>query len=404
MFLPKQQLILETTKRFPFYSGAFGAGKTLLGCHKVIKECLEYPRSVWLCAAQTYPQLRDTVLVTFLQEIDLLQKAFDEAGAGIRLIKDFNKTELRVTFYNGSVVLFRSCEDFSKFKSLNLDGFFVDEPTDISLDVFNMLQGRLRGRHTRHHFGLLCGNPAGRGCWLYPVFFEHPPSDDYFVVQTSTYDNSFLEASYVKSLEDSYDADWTRRYLRGEWFTMEGLVYSEFDRAVHVGDFRERAFSWYHGSLDWGFRNPSCFLLFGHDGDDNLYVVGEFYKSGLTAVELAQVVRDVVAPVSGSFTSVYADPSMPAAIEEIGRFVSCEAADNDVLGGIGRVKSRLHQRKLFIDRGCVSLVRELESYHYEKEGRGQEFSEVPCKRDDHAVDALRYGCAETGGTRAFFIG
>ena len=67
-FLPKQRLILETKHRFPFYSGAFGAGKTLLGCHKVIKECLENPGSNWLCASQTYPQVRDTVLKTFLED------------------------------------------------------------------------------------------------------------------------------------------------------------------------------------------------------------------------------------------------------------------------------------------------------------------------------------------------
>ena len=134
-FLPKQKLILETDKRFPFYSGGFGAGKTLLGCHKVIKECLENPGSVWLCASQTYPQLRDTVLVTFMQEVNLLQKKFDDSNAYINLIKDFNKTELKLVFYNDSTVLFRSCDDYSKFKSLSISGFFVDEPADISIDV-----------------------------------------------------------------------------------------------------------------------------------------------------------------------------------------------------------------------------------------------------------------------------
>ncbi len=404
VFLPKQRLILETEKRFPFYSGAFGAGKTILGCHKVIKEVLEYPGSVWLCASQTYPQLRDTVLTTFLQELELMQKAFDGAGAGVELIKDYNRTELKITLYNGSVVLFRSCEDFSKFKSLNLDGFFLDEPTDVSQDVFNMLQGRLRGHHTKHHFGVLCGNPANRNCWLYSLFFEHPPSGDYFVVTTSSYDNSFLPVGYVQSLEQSYDADWTRRYLKGEWFTMEGLIYSEFDRDVHVGDFGGRVFNEYRAGLDYGFRNPSCLLVVGVDGDDNFYVVLEFYKSGLTISELAGCIRDVVAPFVGNFREICADPSMPAAIEEIGRLVRCVAGDNDVVAGISRIKTLLRQHRLFIDRGCVHLIKELEGYHYEKVKGRDDVSELPVKRDDHAVDSLRYCLFQKEcGTGDFFI-
>jgi len=306
--------------------------------------------------------------------------------------------------YNGSVVLFRSCEDYSKFKSLNLDGFFLDEPTDVSQDVFNMLQGRLRGRHTKHHYGVLCGNPANRSCWLYGLFFEHPPSDDYFVVQTSSYDNLFLPDGYIKSLESSYDADWTRRYLKGEWFTIEGLIYSEFDRDVHVGDYRERVFNEYRAGLDYGFRNPSCLLVVGVDGDGNFFVVCEFFKAGLTISELAVQIQGVVAPFVAGFHEIMADPSMPAAIEEIGRLVRCVAGDNDVAGGIGRVKSLLKQKRLFIDRGCVNLIRELEGYHYEKEGRGQEFCETPCKRDDHAVDSLRYCLFQKDmGTGDFFV-
>jgi len=404
VFLQKQKLILETKKRFPFYSGAFGAGKTILGCHKVIRECLENPHSVWLCASQTYPQLRDTVLVTFLQELNLLQKAFDEADASVELIKDYNRTELKIMLYNGSVVMFRSCEDFSKFKSLNLDGFFLDEPADVSQDVFNMLQGRLRGRHTKHHYGVLCGNPANKNCWLYSLFFEHPPNDDYFVVTTSSYDNSFLPDGYVSSLEASYDEDWTRRYLKGEWFTMEGLIYNEFDRDVHVGDYGGRVFNEYRAGLDYGFRNPSCLLVVGVDSDDKFFVVCEFYKSGLTISDLAGQIKEAVGPFLGSFREICGDPSAPAVIEEVGRFVRCVAGDNDVIAGISRVKALLRQHRLFIDRSCVNLIKELEGYHYEKDkGRG-DVSELPVKKDDHAVDSLRYCLYQKEqGTGDFYV-
>jgi len=402
-FLPKQKLILETTKRFPFYAGGFGSGKTLLGCHKVIKECLENPRSVWLCASQTFPQCRDTVLVTFLQEVALIQKHFDDAGISMKLVKDYNKTELRITFYNGSVVLFRSCEDYSKFKSLTLSGFFLDEPVDVAQDVFNMLQGRLRDRHTKHHFGVLAGNPTNKSSWLFELYFKNPPSDDYLAVQTSTYDNTFLPDGYIKSMEESYDVDWTRRYLKGEWFNFEGLVYSEFDRSVHVGDYRGNVYNTYYGGFDFGFKNPSCLLIIAKDSDDNLIVLQELYQSGLTLTELGDRVGEMVKPFLGNFRKVFADPSMPIAIEEIKKHCRCEAGNNDVLNGITAVKSLFKTRKLFVDRCCVNLIRELESYQYEKDSRTKVFSESPVKRDDHAVDALRYAIAETSIRRKFVM-
>ena len=61
--------------------------------------------------------------------------------------------------------------------------------------------------------------------------------------------------------------------------------------------------------------------------------------------------------------------------------------NKDLFAGIGRVKSYLKrgngQPDLYIFRGCVHLIRELKGYFW---GEG----DVPKKRDDHALDALRY--------------
>ena len=62
---------------------------------------------------------------------------------------------------------------------------------------------------------------------------------------------------------------------------------------------------------------------------------------------------------------------------------------------------------MLIDKNCVNLIREIESYRYEKNTYGRNYSERPVKKDDHAVDALRYalmGIGDFGGTTAFMIG
>lgn len=61
--------------------------------------------------------------------------------------------------------------------------------------------------------------------------------------------------------------------------------------------------------------------------------------------------------------------------------------DKDLFAGIARVKSYLkgeHGRpKLYIFENCVNLIREIKGYFW---GEG----DVPKKRDDHALDELRY--------------
>jgi len=407
-FLPKQRIVLEAKQKFPYYLGGFGSGKSLIGAHRIIRSSLENPGSVSLCGSQSYPLLRDSVVKTFIEELALLQKRFDNENIGIDLIADFNKTELKLTFFNGSEVLFRSTEDPSKFKSINLDFFWLDEPADIQEETFFMLVGRLRGKHTRNHFGVLTGNPSHPGHWLYKLYVESPPSADYLLVHSSSYENSFLPDGYVDSMEKSYSEDYAARYLRGEWVLFEGLVYSEFSRDVHVKDFTgvRHSFSEYWGGLDVGFRNPSCFLVLARDGDGNICVLEEFYESGKTSGELTAVINSFISRYGSNFSRVFVDPSASMVVEELSRAGVCAVgADNDVQAGVTVVKNLLHQNALRVDLGCSRLIHEIESYQYCKNRSGV-FLETPLKKNDHAVDSLRYavmGCRGNVGTSDFYV-
>jgi len=66
-------------------------------------------------------------------------------------------------------------------------------------------------------------------------------------------------------------------------------------------------------------------------------------------------------------------------------------ANNDVETGISKLKSFFKNDIVHVDRRCKNLIKELESYRYER-GRStsKNQSEMPVKKDDHACDALRY--------------
>jgi phage terminase large subunit len=88
------------------------------------------------------------------------------------------------------------------------------------------------------------------------------------------------------------------------------------------------------------------------------------------------------------------DPSEPEHIEVFKRAgFGAKAADNAVIPGIQEVQRRLKVKgdgkpSLFISPKCANLISELESYVWD------EAKDKPVKANDHAMDALRYLCAE----------
>jgi len=406
-FLPKQQEVLDALKeyRYVLYSGAFGAGKTILLCNAILGKAIDNPKSRWLIGCQTYPMLRDTVIHTFFEELDLYQSALKEKGINIELTQSWNKSETIWHAYNGSEILFRSCEEPSKFKSLNLDGFGLDEPVDIDEGIFLMLQGRLRGTSVKNQIGLLTGNPSGYLSWVYQYFFGEKKRPEYKVIETSTYDNTFLPPQYIKSMEDSYDVDYTRRYLQGKWGDFEGLIYKDFKKEKHVGDFSGKVFKHYIAGYDDGYRNPACLLIGGVDADNKLTIIHEYYRKDRTNDEIAEDIKPLF--LKYQFRKIFCDPSGLNAIETFKRKgMRAVDADNTRIGansGMSKVKSLFKQDMIFIDVSCKNVVKELESYRYEKDKATGNYNEEPVKKDDHAVDALRYLVSEYEPFRKFVM-
>ena len=62
---PAQQAFLDSEARFSFYVGGVGAGKTTAGALRALAHALDYPGSLGLIGAPTYPMLRDTTQRTF---------------------------------------------------------------------------------------------------------------------------------------------------------------------------------------------------------------------------------------------------------------------------------------------------------------------------------------------------
>ncbi len=394
--LPQQYRFITSQATFKLYSGAFGAGKTLAGAHHMILHCLQNKRVLWLATCQTYPMLKDSVLRTVLNELDLYQKAFDEAGLRINIVAHFNRSENKIVLFNGSEMIFRSADKASKFKSINLDGFWIDEAVDVPESIFLMLQGRLRNTGPAKKFGILTSNPDNTENWVYKKFLDpRTKLQDSAVFHSSTYDNHYLEESFIRNLEDSFDKDYAERYLKGKWGSFKGLIFPEFSKQEHVTTPKlywkhYPPIEYYIGGYDDGFKAPCCFLLIGVSGGTHphFFVSKEFFREGLSPSLIAQEVKRIYS--RWGVLVVYCDPSaanIQAEFRNLGMVV--RPANPSVHEGIKHLKALIHERRLHINDECVNLIRELQNYKWKRDRLGNEL-EIPFKHDDHAIDALRY--------------
>lgn len=198
----------------------------------------------------------------------------------------------------------------------------------------------------------------------------------------------------------------------GRVTTAVGLVYP-FDRAVHVVPSFTPPLEWpRYLSIDFGTRNPACWLWGAVDGkDDVLHVWREHYAAGMTikqhvahvtGLEVTEANLPAIAQYwrDQNFAGVVADPEdLDARLELAELGLETTAANKAIRHGIDVVSGRMAQdangNPHVVYHDCVvNLIREKEGYRWPKSRPGavNDGTENPVKKDDHAMDALRYLC------------
>lgn len=232
--------------------------------------------------------------------------------------------------------------------------------------------------------------------------------------------------------------------MTGQFASYEGAIYKGFEPRIHlVGDevinFPPNIF--HRRGIDWGSgpENAFCCLWLYRNGLGQWFVYDEYYSTDqlkTTIDHLCEVQDRWPWPENNPhYGSSWADPSEPdyfrmaAALTQYRpdyEPMSLSRASNSVLPGIehvqsllkpqipvevldpetGRIKTVL-QPKLFIHRtNCPHLARQMRTYRWLKSNdiglNPRDARREPLKKDDHAVDGLRYplfseACL-TGGT------
>ena len=257
----QQAGFMASTASRLLFSGAFGAGKTLVLCAKGLKLSLDYPGNFGLIARKVRATLAQTTLKTFMERV-----------CPVELIADYNKSERLVTLLNGSQILFGGLDDPLKLGSLELGWAGIDEAIESTEDDWKMLEGRLRLPGVPHVM-MAATNPGPPAHYLYRMFFAEHRGEVY---QAGTLENPELPADYIARLGE-FEGTYYDRYVLGKWVGMEGLVYSAFDERVCRIPRFEIPKEWpiYVGH-DFGDANTAALFYAGNPGTGEFFAFAEY--------------------------------------------------------------------------------------------------------------------------------
>ena len=150
--------------------GGYGSSKSYHIVLKIILKCYAEKRKV-LVVREVYDTHRDSTFSLFkeiLEGMNLLANTKKERRHKVVA----KESPFKLTFPNGSEVIFKGMDKPEKLKSLNgVTIVWLEECSEIKYDGYKELLGRLRHPTLKLHF-ILSTNPVGTDNWVYTHFFK----------------------------------------------------------------------------------------------------------------------------------------------------------------------------------------------------------------------------------------
>lgn len=429
--IPAQRQFMESKHPEVLYSGAFGAGKSRVGCEKGLFLSIKYPGNKGLIVRKVFSDLRITTMDTWFRYV---------MPEDFMIPNGYNKQEHLLKLKNGSEVLFAGLDRASKIGSYECGWIFCDEIIEFSEEDYNMLQGRLRHPTIPFHQIFGATNPSHPRHWVFRHFYEDVQAQREgrtLVLESDSTQNPYNPQSYRDRL-DTFKGRYKERFVEGKWISFEGLVYDVWDQTKHLiernttiltdrvsltGDSDNPIPSgWEHYRvIDFGFTNPFVCQWWASSpthyiGDDDrqdkvltpynerVWVMyKEIYMSGVTVPDHSKDILKLSGSTKIRTTIADWDSGSRAILERGG--IPTIRANKDITEGIQTTYEAISQDRVYIlenslyqEDGELRLVHKpTETFH--------EFSmyarpvgkngvrnpkEDPAKIDDHGMDCLRY--------------
>lgn len=252
--------------------------------------------------------------------------------------------------------------------------------------------------------------PEGRN-WFYRVWQRgQDPSDlEWASWRSPSWDNPFVfpggaDDPEIESLKRDMSLERFNQEIGADFSDFVGRVFKDFDEELHVRDLVYKPDLPLVIACDYGWTNPFVALAIQWDVFDNVYVIAEYRD---THRDINDIGRDLAGdPLFSQATQLYPDPAEPGDTVVLEKALHVRAMGET--GGPKKHRLELirqwlrydpeteghpeekREPKLFIDRRCSGLIREMQDYRYPdtKEESVRSNPEEPMDKDDHGPEAL----------------
>lgn len=393
-----QYAVATDTHRFRIICAGRRWGKSVLARLILLKWAVTSPGLYWI-VSPSYRQSKQNHWDALKKEIPpnwILKK---------------NEVDLSLTLRNGSVIQLKGAENPDTLRGVKLRGLVIDEIA--SIRSWNWLWSEvLRPTLTDYEApALFISTPKGYN-HFYKLFEmgqrgEQDRAQDghqaspYRSWRFTSYDNPYIPKAEIAAAREELTEDTFSQEYMADFRKYTGLVYKEFERAVHVADLPDFQPVFYLRGLDRGFRNPTALPLIGVDADDRWYQTHELYATGLTNPQLAESLNSLCMGYTFELSTMdSANQSDMQELNDLGfDFIGVRKQPGEANINYVRYKIQKFAERLRLDAGgtpryrlhprCVNTIREFETYSWpEKTVEVKAEPENPEKLNDHMMDAL----------------
>lgn len=287
---------------------------------------------------------------------------------------NWNASDYKYTFYNGSVIEFFSADNDAKLRGARRDYLYMNECNNMTFHAYTELASRTKK-------GIyLDWNPTNE-FWFHTEL-QGDSDVDFLVI--NYLDNeacpdsalNFILKAKEKATTNPYWDNWYRVYGLGELGKLEGAIYQNWE----VGEFQEIDVPIY--GQDYGFSiDPTTLVKVSIDkANEIIYAKELLYQKGLNTKDIYTVTSLQVD--KGLVIGDSAEPRLISELKGLGLNIK-EAVKGQ--GSITAGISLIQGYKMIIDKDSHNLIKELNNYCWLESK-----SKTPIDDYNHLLDALRY--------------
>ncbi len=386
-FSPKQLRVLtwwhDPGREALICDGAVRSGKTFaMGLSFFLWAQAEFDGRQFGICGKTIASVRRNLLSELVPCLRRLgMEVRDRRGEHLLTVR-FRGHENRFLLFGG-----RDESSAALIQGSTLAGVLLDEAALMPRSFVEQAAARCSVAGSRLWFNC---NPEGPQHWFYQEWILKAEERRALRLHFTMEDNPVLTERIRERYRRNCSGAFYRRFVLGEWAEAEGRVYDFFDPERDAAKAPEDGFSAWRVSADYGTVNPASFGLWGLR-EGVWYRVREFYydsrKAGRQRTD-AEYAEDLERLAGGrEIQRVIVDPSAASFMETLRRRgFRVVKADNDVADGIRVTADLLRTGRVVICGDCQDCLREIAQYCWERRGE----RDAPRKKDDHAMDDLRY--------------